>query len=229
MKHRIICLMAVLLGALPAGAAPILVGQQDTFEDGTTQGWTVSLLGAPSPAPPVNVDTGGPAGVDDNYLLLSSIGGAGAGSRLTVINPAQWAGDYLAGGVGSISMDLLNLGTTDLSLRLLFEDPTAGPPKNVAVSTAPFVLTAGSGWTHATFDIGLADLTALMGDAAAALSGATAIRLFHSDAVGFPGDPIVASLGVDNITAEAAGVPEPVSLLLVGAGFAVAFARRVAR
>ena len=64
--------------------------------------------------------TGGPAVVDDNYLLLTAVGGLGAGSRLTVINPAQWAGDYLAGGVESISMDLINLGQNYLSLRLQF-------------------------------------------------------------------------------------------------------------
>jgi hypothetical protein len=224
MKLSIVCVLAVVLGALPASAAPILIGQQDTFEDGTTQGWVVSLLGSPSPVPPVNVATGGPAGVDDNYLQLTSIGGGGAGSRLTVINPAQWAGDYLAGGVGSVSMDLLNLGATDLSLRLLFEDPAGGPPTNIAASTTPFVLGAGSGWVHATFGIAPADLTALMGDASAALSGATVIRLFHSDVIGFPGLPIVASLGVDNITAEA--IPEPASLVLFSVSLGMALARR---
>jgi hypothetical protein len=223
----IVCIAVSLLVARAASAAPILVGQQDTFEDGTTQGWVVSFLGASHPAPPTNAPTGGPAGVDDNFLLLTSIGGAGAGSRLAVINPLQWAGDYLAGGVGSISMDLINLGSTDLSLRLLFEDPVAGPPTNVAVSTTPILLAAGTGWMHATFYIGLADLTALVGDTSAALSGTTTLRLIHSDVIGFPGPSIVASLGVDNVTAEAgASVPEPASLLLIGAGVAAAWARR---
>ena len=230
MRHLIVCVVMVLSGVWQASAAPILVGQQDTFEDGTTQGWVVSLLGAPSPAPPVNVATGGPAGLNDNYLLLSAVGGIGAGSRLTVINPVQWAGDYLAGGVGSISMDLINLGPTDLSLRLLFEDPTGAPPTNVAISTTPIVLAVGSGWVHATFDIGLGALTSLVGDSSAALSGTTAFRLFHSEAIGFPGPSIVASLGVDNITAHAATeVPEPASLLLMGATVAAAFARRAVR
>ena len=230
MRHLIVCVLMVVSGVLQASAAPILVGQQDTFEDGTTQGWIVSLLGAGSPAPPVNVATGGPAGLDDNYLLLSAVGGAGAGSRLTVINPAQWAGDYLAGAVGSISMDLINLGPADLSLRLLFEDPAGGPPTNVAISTTPIVLGVGSGWVHATFDIGIGALTSLAGDPSAALSGTTALRLFHSDALGFPGPSIVASLGVDNITADArTDVPEPTSLLLMGAAVAAALARRAVR
>lgn len=226
MKYSTVCVLAVLL-VRPASAAPIFAGQQDTFEDGTTQGWVVSPLGASHPAPPANVPTGGPAGADDNYLLVRSVGGTGPGSRLTVINPVQWAGDYLAGGVGSISMDLINLGTTDLSLRLLFEDPAGGPPTHVAVSTVPLLLVAGSGWVHATFNIALGDLTALVGDASAALSGTTAFRLFHSEAIGFPGPSVVASLGVDNITAEAgAAVPEPASLLLMGTGLAAAWVRR---
>ncbi len=212
--------------ALPAHGAPIFVGQQDDFEDDTTQGWVVSLLGAPSPAPPVNVATGGPEGVDDNYLLLTSIGGGGAGSKLTVINPDHWGGDYLAAGVGSISLDLINLGQTDLALRLLFEDPTVGPPTNIAASSTPFLLPAGGGWVHATFDIGVADLTAIQGTVAAALSGTTIIRLFHNDLTAFPPPAVVAQVGVDNITAVGS-VPEPVSLVLLGfGGVGVALRRR---
>src|SRR6188768_1871394 len=192
MRYAIVCVLAVMLGALEASAAPILVGQKDTFEDGTTQGWVVGLLGALSPAPPVNVASGGPAGLNDNYLRLTSVGGSGAGSRLTAINPDQWAGDYLAGGIGAISMDLINLGASDLSLRLLFEDPAAGPPANVAVSTTPIVLGAGSGWVHVTFDIGLVNLTALAGNVSAALSGTTAFRLYHGNLTGFPGPSLVA-------------------------------------
>src|SRR6188768_3273056 len=65
-----------IFAASPAYA--LSIGMVDTFEDGTVQNWTVNLLGmGVSQAPPVNVPTGGPAGVNDNYLLLSSIGGTG--------------------------------------------------------------------------------------------------------------------------------------------------------
>src|SRR5215212_9214500 len=80
--------------AMPAHA--VSLGQTDTFENGTTQGWVTALLGSPNPLPPANVPTGGPAGANDNFLLLTSRGGGGPGSRLTGINTSQWAGNYAA-------------------------------------------------------------------------------------------------------------------------------------
>src|SRR4051794_16073357 len=79
-----------------AGAEPV-VGQVDTFEDGTTQGWIVNLLGQgppPAAALPTNVPTGGPGGSGDHFLELNSVGGQGAGSRLVALNlDARWTGD----------------------------------------------------------------------------------------------------------------------------------------
>ncbi len=75
--------------AIPSSAA-VFVGMTDTFEDGTTQGWGV---GGPSPSPPETVGTGGPSGAGDSFLLLTSLGGAGFGSKLTVFNESQrWVG-----------------------------------------------------------------------------------------------------------------------------------------
>jgi hypothetical protein len=211
-----VCLLLLFLTLfLPTTSiAAVTVGQIDTFEDGTTQNWEVALLGAPHPAPPVNIPSGGPGGVDDNYLQLSAIGGSGPGNRLTVINFIQWAGNYLAAGVGAIAMDLNNLGTSDLSLRLLFSDPNLAPPTNLAFSTDPIFLPAGSGWNHVVFPITPADLTAGVGNVVDALTGATELRIFHSTTATFPGEAVVASLGIDNVTA----VPVPTGLLLLGSG-----------
>ena len=127
-------------------SSAVTVGQIDTFEDGTTQNWVAGLLGAPHPAPPANQSSGGPAGVDDNFLLVSALGGAGPGSRLSAINFAnQWAGDYIASGVSVITMDVRNFGTSDLFLRLSLSDPGFGPPVNVAFSSQPILLPAGGG------------------------------------------------------------------------------------
>jgi hypothetical protein len=211
--------LVLALAWAPSPAWALSIGQHDTFEDGTTQGWVVGLLGVPSPRPPVNRDTGGPAGAGDRFLFLTALGGAGAGSRLAAINVSQWTGDFIAAGISGIAMDLRNLGPSDLSLRLSFADPSGGPPANWAVSTTAFFLPAGGAWVAAFFPIGPADLTALDGSVTAALQGTTELRLFHSTSAAFPGDPIAASLGVDNITAT----PEPTSAALLGSSLLVLY------
>jgi hypothetical protein len=220
---------AVFLMTPAVGRADVILGQVDTFETGTTLNWFAGLgFGPPNPLPPVNVATGGPAGAGDNFLLLSSNGdlGFGPGSRLTAMNEAQWAGDYLAAGIQAISMDVNNLGATDLFLRLAFEDAMGGPPTNVAFSTMPLFVPAGSGWISLLFATTPGALTAGLGSIEAALANATVLRLYNSPAANFPnpGFPIpavTASLGVDNIAA----VPEPATLMLVGSGILVMIRR----
>jgi len=136
-----------------------------------------------------------------------------------VINGAQWRGDFIAAGISGIMMDLFNMGSTDLSLRLLFADPGPGLAENVAFSTTAFFLPAGGGWTSAYFPISPADLSPGLGSVTAALSDTTDFRLYHSFAPTFPGalngpEAVVASLGVDNITAT----PEPTTAVLLGSG-----------
>lgn len=203
MKRKLAVRFAVICCLLFASsnAFALAVGQSDTFEDGTTQNWVVALLGFTHPTPPANVSSGGPAGIDDNFLQLASIGGQSAGSRLTAINGSQWAGNYIAAGIGAISMDVINLGATDIELRLLFSDPVAGPPANLAFSKDSIHLLAGGGWTSVVFPITPLDLIAGSGTVENALMNATELRLFHGSAPGFPGEPVLAQVGVDNITA----------------------------
>jgi hypothetical protein len=227
-------LVALLAVMSPAATAPVvaapLIGQVGTFEDGTTQGWAVDLLGMGGhPTPPSN-QTGGQGGADDNYLLLQSLGGSGAGSKLSAANFApRWAGDYIAAGVTAISMDVNNLGQSDLFLRFGFEDPIPGPPTNIAFTDAVFV-PAGAGWMNIQFLVGPAHLTALIGTVEQALANTTVVRLYHSDVPNFP-NPVVsipaisALLGVDNITAVGA-VPEPSTLALLGLAVATGLVRR---
>ena len=222
----LLAMLSVAL-AIPATAAPVF-GQVDDFEDGTTQGWTVAvgLPGTFHPLPPINVASGGPQGADDNYLLLRAIAGlGGAGSRMSVLNLSQWAGDYAAAGIQTIVMSAFNFGPDDLSLRLLFANPGAGPPTDIAISTDAIFLPAGSDWTALAFPVDVGSLTALTpGGVLPALTSATELRIFHNPAATFPGPgigiPLVtAELGIDDI--QALGnrvVPEPtmVGLLVLG-------------
>jgi len=76
-----LCLALAGLTAVPALAA-VMVGTQDTFEDGTTNGWSA---GGASSLQPVNIPDGGPAGTDDAYLRLTASGNSGPGGKLVGI------------------------------------------------------------------------------------------------------------------------------------------------
>src|SRR3954464_8933202 len=84
-----------------AAACAVTNGQIDTFQDGTTMGWSNGL-----PANLVNIDTGGPGGAGDRFLTLSADGTQGHGGRLTTFNLQQWLGNYVAQGITAIEIDL---------------------------------------------------------------------------------------------------------------------------
>ena len=193
------------LTALPAGA--VSLGLTDSFSGGVSAGWTT---GANSPNPPTGVASGGPAGTGDGFLRIDSSGASGPGGRLVVFSSGPWAGNYTAAGITGITMDVKNLGATDLSLRLYFENALTS-----AFSLQAIALPAGSGWTPVRFDI---QLPALSGAAAATLASAVDFRIYHHPSAGVPqvSPFIAASLGIDNVSA----VPEPGAALLMALGLA---------
>lgn len=194
------------------GAQAITPGQVDNFQDGSNQGWDSGLA---NPSPPVNIATGGPAGAADRYLQATASGVHGPGGKLVVIAGPAWGGNYLQAGVDHLAMDLANFGSTELSLRLFL----GGAPGLTALSLDAVTLPAGSGWVHVSFDLSPA---ALQGAGADVLAGVTQLRLFHGAQPAFPGEDIVASLGIDNVTA----LPEPPATVLLAAGLALLAWRR---
>src|SRR5687768_11773893 len=112
-------LIALIVGGAcsPATLAASL-GQKNDFEDGGLAGWQVGSAGTGTS--PLNVSSGGPAGTGDAFMRLTSTGGAGALSRLVVFNQSTWSGPYTS--FDAISMDLANLGTTQVQMRIALQD-----------------------------------------------------------------------------------------------------------
>jgi len=225
MKIRVGLIVILAVVSLTPFASGGIIGQIDTFQDGTTDGWFAGGLGLGMvpPIPPQVVANGGPMGIGDRYLQITGLGGDGAGSRIVAINAAQWTGNYLSSGISGIGMDLKNFGSTALTIRLLFEDPMMAPPNDEAVTTLGISLPVGSGWTHAFYPISPSSMTVVMGDVNTLLSNTTLLRIIHSPT---PGDAVsvVGVLGVDNIST----VPEPATWL-TAIGFLGCIAVRLRR
>jgi hypothetical protein len=224
MKRVVLILAVGILLAPSVAAASIVAGQVDDFEDGTVQNWIGAFIDPPGP--PINVASGGPAGADDNYLQVASIGGAGPGSKLATFNDnAQWAGDYLAAGVTAIQVDMKNFSASleDLEMRLLIPFGAGGNFTSTLSQTLP----ADGAWHTLTFGLTVSDLTGVDGgtDLNLTLQNVTRILIRHQSGppTGVGVSPsIVAQMGMDNVTA----IPEPATALLLGFGALVVGKRR---
>lgn len=215
-KSTVLLCLALIPVAGPFAAYGLTLGQIDDFQDGTTDGWTTGH------STPANIATGGPAGAGDRYMQVVSSGGFGTDSRLVVFNNSQWLGDYISAGITSVEMYLANFGTQTLSMRLAFFESSG-----VGYSaTTAFSLPADSSWHHVVFPLDDADFTAVgfpsssFGDLLANFTGQ--LRILDSASPAVNGDPIAATVGVDNILA----VPEPSTFALVGTALLMAFCCR---
>ena len=192
----------------PTVGSAVVLGQVDTFQDGTLQNWDAGLGGIEPPFPPVVIPDGGPGGVGDHYMQITGIGGLpNPGSRIAVANrDLQWAGNYLAAGVNVITLSLKNTGATDLVVRLSIGDVQAGtlPPLNIAVTKDSVVLPVGGDWVTATFHVTPSRMAAARGNVPAALTNAGELRIMHNPNPTFPPPTAAGQLGVDNVKASAA-------------------------
>jgi len=225
-----------LLCLLPPGAArAISVGQLDNFEDGTLQDWAMGIASVTASFM-TNITDGGPVGVGDSYLEVTSDRTvSGGGSRLTFFNRLQWTGDYTAAGITAIAMDLKNFSPSEvLNMRLAINGgfgPSTNMTGGVFTSAASISLDSGSGWTRAVFSLLPGDLISISGgrggnttgnDVQATLANVLELRLLNSATPDWSGLRTTATLGVDNITA----VPLPPSLVLFGSGLVALLPRR---
>ena len=107
-----------------------------------------------------------------------------------------------------------NTNTQTLQIRIAFKvDPGQFSPGYV--STTSFPLPADGQWHHASFALNAGQMTEV-GDAPDfpdLLNGPGELRILHSTGLVLNGDPIIATMGIDNI--RASPVPEPAGLLTV--------------
>lgn len=140
---------------------------------------------------------------------------------MIILNDSQWLGDYIGTGITGIAMALNNFSPQSLSMRIaFFQDPSTG-----YVTTTPFSLAANSGWQHTTFSLTAANFTAIgsPGDFNTLLSNFSGQRrILSSSAPSLLGDPVAATLGVDNVQA----IPEPSTFVMVNIGLLLMFCRR---
>jgi hypothetical protein len=209
-----------------ANLGAVTLGQVQTF-DTPDHHWVIGVGPGGGTETPVPTELGGPGGPADPYLSIVSTGGSGPQSRPSAQNFVEWAGDYLSAGVNVVQMDVNNLGSSDLFLRLLFVQFDAAGPVSAAFSSNAIFLPSGSGWQTVTFDVSPSALSVIPGlpieDPATTLANVTEFRIFHNpDPFFAPGQipAIAATLGVDNITAAA--IPEPATATLAGAGLLIA-------
>jgi hypothetical protein len=222
---RPIFLFALVVSAAPARAQFPTLGQTDTFQTNTLQGWT---QGANAPPANLTVTTGGPGGAADLAMRIVSQGGAGAGSRFIAFNQTQWVGNYVGNGVNTIEMDIRSEAANAATVNLRLGFRTAGVGY---VSTTPAVLQNDGVWRRVTFSITEAAMTPVGSPGPFATFFSTPqgeMRLFSAASpTTFNGDQMAVVVMIDNVRAGFTPVPEPFSLGVLTGG--VLLARRLVR
>jgi PEP-CTERM motif len=218
-----VLLAMVILVFAPSTLRGITLGQVDTFEDGTKQGWDNGSA--------IGVGLGGPAGSGDHYLPVLA-GGSGLPLRLEILNRSQWLGNYLAAGVTGIEMDL-RAGAPELStlsIRIAIRESTSSSILSGYASTVPFTVPNDQQWHHVSFSLLSGNLTPVSSPQPLAtdLANVVDFRIIDAAVPATQGDFVaLAGFDIDNIHA----VPEPasISILLSGIIGIALLRRRMAR
>jgi hypothetical protein len=196
---------ALGLGFAAPSAHAVVIGQVDDFQSGTVNEWYGGTT--------ITNVANGLLGPSDRYITVQSNGSGGTGGKVATHNSeARWNGDYIAAGVTGISVDMRNLGTTTLNMRLVLFGLGSRFTSTTGISLAP-----GSGWQHLTFPVSVAGLTRVLGSGTYNDSiGSVSQIMFRHDG-GTPssgGEAINGIVGIDNVMA----VPSPGAAgLLLGA------------
>jgi hypothetical protein len=203
--------IALVVATSSEAAAQITLGQVDTFQSGTALGWQQGL-GANG----LSIQNGGPGGAGDLYMQVVGTGDPGAGGRITAFNNAQWTGNYAAAGVTVIEMDLWapTTNTQNLSFRIALK---TGPGMTAGYLSPAFTVPDDGVWRHAVFQLSAVEMIAVGAPSPyeTFIQSVGELRVLHSTTVSLNGQAIDGGVGIDNIRASGAPVPEPVGLVSV--------------
>ena len=221
-------LIVCVFSARLAIGSPV-VGQIDTFQDGTAGTWQGGGQLTHPNASSVVTD-GGPTGAGDHYFQInSSINDANAAPRLLAISSVpttDWTGDFIHAGVTAVSMDLLNPNPSHTAtMRIAFRDGTTNSsPAYVTDNADAITLAPNSGWTHVTFQINsnVMSTVGAPGDFTTFLENVQEFRIVDSVTQSYMGDQFTSNtfFDVDNIVA----VPEPSAFILSALALSALFA-----
>lgn len=186
------------------GFTQVVLNQVDDFEDYTPKNWTKSS----STLPNQNIATGGPLGLNDNFLRVQSP----AGGQFVTFNQAQWIGDYYkfdsSNRIKFISMDVRNSGSNIIFLRLAFTNNNWTGTDPVFCSTNAIAVIPGEGWKKISFPItenAVTNVTTGQGYLSV-FNNVTELRILHNDSPAWDSDPIEATLDIDNIMASSSSL-----------------------
>ena len=193
-------LLILLLSYSTFVFSQVTLNQIDDFEDFTTRNWTKSS----SILPNQNISTGGPLGLNDNFLRVQSP----ASGQFVTFNQAQWSGDYYKNNTSNrisyISMDVRNSGTNIIFLRLAFTNDNWTGTDPVFSSINAIAVIPGEGWKTINFPItenAMINVSTGQGYLSV-FDEVTELRILHNDAPSWTSDPIEATLDIDNIMAR---------------------------
>lgn len=187
------CLLAAMASLpLAAPASAVSVGMLTDFEDGLTAGWLGSGM-------PSVMSEGG-----RTFLRATSFGGSGPGSHMAVHNFSTWRGNYQAGGVTSVQVDIANFGNAAMFMRAVLH----GTDGTRFTSTIGQDVPADGVWRTYTFSLAESDLTRVLQSASYASVITNVDRLMFRHDASTPssgGSSIATTAGYDNIRA----IPAP--------------------
>jgi hypothetical protein len=201
MRKNIRYLLNTVLAGLfmtSVAVSQITLGQLDDFSSGIA-GWERGTV------------------VNNELELVAD--GSGPNGKLVTFNQTQWTGDYASASVSQIAMSVTNPGDQALSMRVALGTGSNANDGTWYASTEAASVPAG-GTEYMTFSLDPTVMTLVEGSAdyATVLSGVVTLRILHSASPSAQGDPISATIYIDDI--EALG-PVGVGLKKADSGISV--------